>query len=169
MTTVAEVRLWGSTIGAASLEPGHDVAAFQYDPRFTSSGIEVSPITMLLSSRVFTFPTLPRATFHGLPGLLADTLPDRFGNALIDTWLARQGRAPDSFSALERLCYMGTRGMGALEYSPTLGPTSGPSQRVDIDALGARSDRLAPTPRQDTTTGPQGDAVRRPERTLDLG
>ena len=83
--TLAEVKLWGRTIGAASLEDGGQFAAFQYDPAFARSGIEVSPITMPLNERVYVFPDLPSKTFHGLPGLLADSLPDKFGNALIDT------------------------------------------------------------------------------------
>jgi serine/threonine-protein kinase HipA len=114
--TLAEVKLWGRTIGAVSLEDGGRFAAFQYDPAFAGSGIEVSPITMPLSDRVHLFPDLPEQTFHGLPGLLADSLPDRFGNALIDAWLATQGRTPQSFNAVERLCYTGARGMGALGF-----------------------------------------------------
>src|SRR6516165_6884290 len=121
--TMGEVRLWGRTIGAVSLEDDAMQAAFQYDPAFARSGIEISPITMPLSDRVYVFPELPRRTFHGLPGLLADSLPDRFGNALIDAWLATQGRTPESFNAVERLCYTGTRGMGALEFAPAIGPT----------------------------------------------
>ncbi len=105
MTTLAEVRMWGRTIGAVSLSDGEDTAAFEYDPAFVKSGIEVAPLTMPLSHKVFTFPHLSRQTFHGLPGLLADSLPDRFGNALINAWLASQGRQPDSLNALERLCY----------------------------------------------------------------
>jgi serine/threonine-protein kinase HipA len=112
---IAKVQLWGRTIGAVSLEEGRDVAAFEYDPEFVRSGIELSPITMPLSERVHEFPALPYATFAGLPGMLADSLPDKFGNALIDAWLATQGRTPGSFNAVERLCYTGTRGMGALE------------------------------------------------------
>src|SRR5437660_4020937 len=101
--TLAEVKLWGRTIGAVSLEVGGRFAAFQFDPAFAGSSIEVSPITMPLSDRVYVFPSLPEKTFHGLPGLLADSLPDRFGNALIDAWLATQGRTPESFNAVERL------------------------------------------------------------------
>src|ERR1043165_4265452 len=116
--TLAEVKLWGRTIGAVSLEAGGQAAAFQYDPAFAQSGIQVSPITMPLNERVYVFSELPPGTFHGLPGLLADSLPDKFGNALIDAWLATQGRTPESFNAVERLCYTGTRGMGALEFAP---------------------------------------------------
>jgi serine/threonine-protein kinase HipA len=133
--TVAEVQLWGRTIGAVSLEDGGSSAAFQYDPAFAQSGIEISPITMPLSDRVYVFPELPQRTFHGLPGLLADSLPDRFGNALIDAWLATQGRTPESFNAVERLCYTGMRGMGALEFAPAIGPKPQRAKKIEIDAL----------------------------------
>lgn len=133
--TLAEVKLWGRTIGAASLEDGGQFAAFQYDPVFARSGIEISPITMPLNERVYVFPDLPSKTFHGLPGLLADSLPDKFGNALIDTWLSTQGRTPESFNAVERLCYTGPRGMGALEFAPAIGPKPQPAKHIEIDAL----------------------------------
>jgi len=133
--TVAEVRLWGRTIGAVSLAEGGGHAAFEYDPAFAQSGIELSPLTMPLSHRVYVFPELALKSFHGLPGLLADSLPDRFGNALIDAWLATQGRTPDSFNAVERLCYTGTRGMGALEFAPAIGPQPQRAGKIQIDAL----------------------------------
>ena len=132
---IAEVRLWNRTIGAVSLAAGRDVAAFQYDPQFARSGIELSPLVMPLSERVYEFPTLARNTFHGLPGLLADSLPDTFGNALIDAWLATQGRTAESFGAIERLCYTGTRGMGALEFAPARGPRRSAARSIDVDAL----------------------------------
>ncbi len=135
MSTIAEVRLWGRTIGAVALEPDADIASFQYAPEFVPSGIQVSPLAMPLSERVYTFPELRPQTFHGLPGMLADSLPDRFGNALIDAWLARQGRAPTSFNAIERLCYTGARGMGALEYVPATGPKPDRDTRIDIDHI----------------------------------
>lgn len=142
MSTLAEVRLWGRRIGAVSLEDGNSYAAFQYDPGFARSGIEVSPVTMPLDDRVHVFPDLPRATFHGLPGLLADSLPDRFGNALVDAWLAIQGRAPDSFNAVERLCYTGTRGMGALEFLPATGPRPRRAKRIEVEALVALASEI---------------------------
>lgn len=135
MTTLAEVTLWGRTIGAVSLEDNSEIAAFQYTPEFVGSGIEVSPITMPLGNSIYQFPELPRNTFHGLPGLLADSIPDKFGNALIDAWLARQGRTPSSFNAVERLCYTGSRGMGALEFVPSKGPQAKSAQLIDIDIL----------------------------------
>jgi serine/threonine-protein kinase HipA len=135
MTTVAEVRLWGSRIGAVSLEDGADAAVFAYEPGFIGSGVQPAPIMMPLGPGVFSFPDLPRRSFHGLPGMLADALPDKYGNILIDAWLATQGRAPESFNAVERLCYTGRRGMGALEFAPMAGPRRRVSSKVDIDAL----------------------------------
>jgi len=87
MNSIAEVRLLGRTIGAVSLSDDNEVVAFEYESAFSRSGIEIAPLTMPLSNRVYRFPELPRKTFFGLPGLLADSLPDKFGNALIDTWL----------------------------------------------------------------------------------
>jgi serine/threonine-protein kinase HipA len=134
---IAQVLLWGRTIGAVSMDEGRDIAAFQYDPAFARSGIEISPLVMPLSDQVYEFPALARNTFHGLPGLLADSLPDRFGNALIDAWLATQGRTAQSFSTIERLCYTGTRGMGALEFKPMIGPDprARTASKIEIDAL----------------------------------
>jgi serine/threonine-protein kinase HipA len=135
VTTLAEVRLWGTRIGAVSLEDGRDVAVFQYEPAFLRSGIEVSPLVMPLRPDPYSFASLRPESFHGLPGLLADSLPDRYGHALIDVWLAAQGRSPESFNAVERLCYTGRRGMGALEFAPSQGPQPSRSRNIDIDAL----------------------------------
>ena len=132
---IAEVQLWGRTIGAVLQEEGRHVATFQYDPTFAQSGIEISPIMMPLRKQVYEFLELPRAAFHGLPGLLADSLPDKFGNDLINAWLATQGRSQESFSPVERLCFTGTRGMGALEFAPVLGLKQRKSVKIEIDAL----------------------------------
>ncbi len=133
--TTARVDLWGKTIGAVDWQQEKDFASFEYDPEFVESNIEISPIKMPLSKQIYSFPTLPKDTFHGLPGLLADSLPDKFGNALIDTWLAKQGRNPADFNPVERLCYTGNRGMGALEYIPAIGNVETGSKPVDIDLL----------------------------------
>ena len=135
MSTLAEVRLWGKTIGAVALQDGEDVASFEYDAAFAQSGIEVAPIVMPLSRRVYRFPELSHPTFHGLPGLLADSLPDKYGNALIDVWLASQGRQPDSFNAVERLCYTGERGMGALEFAPAIVATAKQTTHIEVGKL----------------------------------
>ena len=142
MSTVSEVRLWGRTIGAVALEEGREAAVFEFDPAFAKSGIEIAPLTMPLSDQVYTFPELSRMTFQGLPGLLADSLPDRFGNALIDAWLAIRGRAPESFNAVERLCYIGKRGMGALEFEPSIGPKARKASRIQVDQLVALASEI---------------------------
>ena len=135
MTSVAEVVLWGRVIGAVALREGDAAARFDYTKEFIGSGVEVSPFGMPLSSRVYSFPALPKESFHGLPGLLSDSLPDRFGNALINAWLARQGRAPGDLNPVERLCYVGERGMGALEFRPSTGPDTETSTEVDVAEL----------------------------------
>lgn len=133
--TTAEVMLWGTKIGTVAFDDNSGLGSFEYDPAFLASGIEVSPIAMPLSRRVYTFPELARQSFHGLPGLLSDSLPDKFGNAVIDAWLRSRGRSPESFNPVERLCYTGSRGMGALEYVPARGPSATESERIEVDKL----------------------------------
>lgn len=133
--TAAEVFLWGTKIGTVIFDRDTGLGSFEYDPVFLTSGIEVAPIAMPLSRRVYTFPELARQSFHGLPGLLADSLPDKFGNAVIDAWLRSQGRSPSSFDPVERLCYTGSRGMGALEYVPALGPGAAETDSIQIERL----------------------------------
>lgn len=142
MTALAEVKLWGKTIGAVLLQDGDDVASFEYDAAFAQSGIQVAPLVMPLSRRVHRFPALSRTTFHGLPGLLADSLPDKFGNALIDAWLASRGRQADSFNAIERLCYTGQRGMGALEFAPATGPAAKQTTGIEVSRLVALASKV---------------------------
>ena len=134
MSTLAQVRLWGSTIGAVSIDAGR-AAVFQYDPAFLASGIQLSPLRMPLRAAPYEFPALNPDSFHGLPGLLADSLPDRYGRALIDAWLAGQGRRPESFDSVERLGYVGQRGMGALEFAPAHGPRASRNHDIRIAAL----------------------------------
>lgn len=127
--------MWGRRVGAVAQADDDSFAAFEYDSAYLSSRIELAPLTMPLRTRIYRFPELSYAAFHGLPGLLADSLPDRFGNRLIDAWLAGQGRSPDSMSAVERLCYIGSRGMGALEFRPRIGPEARGGRRLQLDAL----------------------------------
>jgi serine/threonine-protein kinase HipA len=125
MNNDARVLLWGSVIGAVTWLEDREIGVFQYAPDFLRSGIQLAPLMMPLGEFPYEFPALARNTFKGLPGLVADSLPDRYGNAIIDAWLASQGRTAASFHPVERLCYVGTRGMGALEFQPaTLGPPS---------------------------------------------
>jgi serine/threonine-protein kinase HipA len=132
-----EVKLWGTTIGALSQE-NDNFASFEYNPDFVRSGIEPAPITMPVRAGViYRFPNLSSATFHNLPGLFVDSIPDKFGNKIIDQWLTQNGREPGSFSALERLCYTGSRGMGALEFYPAIHPNFIESEPLEIERLRA--------------------------------
>ena len=149
--TDAAIHLWGREIGAVSWLAEEELGVFQYTPEFATSGIEIAPLTMPLRQEPYQFPSLPRHTFKGLPGLLADSLPDKFGNAIIDTWLATQGRSADSFNPVERLCYVGTRGMGALEFHPTLHDRSRKASRLEIEALTELANRVL-----DERSGMQG-------------
>lgn len=118
--TTAKVILYGTHVGSVVWDEVTALGLFEYEPNFLGSGIEIAPLTMPLGAGRFSFPELDSKSFQGLPGLLADCLPDKFGNLLIDRWLAEQGRSPASFDPVERLCYLGARGMGALEFEPTL-------------------------------------------------
>ena len=131
----AHVFLWGTEIGVVTQEDISSLPRFQYTRAFQRSGIEPSPLMMPVSNQIYTFPTNQNDAFLGLPGLLADSLPDKFGNRLIQAYLARSGRTIHELSAVERLCYTGTRGMGALEYVPAQEYTSNISESVQIDEL----------------------------------
>lgn len=133
--TTSEVWLWGTRIGAVTIPANERFASFEYDSDFQRSAIELSPLMMPLGGQVYRFPALALESFHGLPGLLADALPDKYGNALIDAWLATQGRVGADFNAVERLCYTGKRGMGALEFTPAEGPNSTSAEKIEIEEL----------------------------------
>ena len=134
MITTAEVWLWGRQIGAVTVDE-RGIGAFEYVPELVGAGMEVAPLMMPAAAGVYSFPSLRGDTFHGLPGLLADSLPDRFGTALIDAWLTRQGRPVGGFNAVERLCYIGERGMGALTFRPASGPAAGTSEPLEVAEL----------------------------------
>ena len=135
MILSAQVRLWQRSIAAVTWLPDRELAAFQYTSDFIESGIAVAPLTMPLRSAAYEFSTLPRASFHGLPGLLADSLPDRFGHQVIDAWLATQGREPQSMNPVERLCYVGERAMGALEFQPSMATSRNSDSSLQLDSL----------------------------------
>ncbi len=131
------VEIWGKQVGAAAPDPQLGYCAFEYSPAWKRSGIELAPLTLSLEDRrrIFAFPNLPRATFHGLPAMLADALPDDFGNALIDAWMARQGIEKNSITILDRLAYMGKRGMGALEFRPSRGAHNETTAPIEMKSL----------------------------------
>ena len=141
MVTAANILLWGNNIGAVIWDEKRMLASVEFAPSFAKLGLNVAPLTMPLSeiaqgNRLFSFPGLNRETFSGLPGLLADSLPDRFGNALLDSWLASQGRTKQGVNPVERLCYTGNRGMGALTYEPSLRfSNNNSSEKIDVEHL----------------------------------
>jgi serine/threonine-protein kinase HipA len=138
----AEVFLWGSRIGAVSWVDNQDIGVFQYDPDFIRSEIQLSPLMMPLRDFPYEFPALERTTFRGLPGLLADSLPDKFGNAVFNTWLAYQDRTLASLNSVEQLCYIGKRGMGAVEYKPDVLKPSCKVHEIDIAKLVKISNKI---------------------------
>lgn len=135
--TVIEVRVWGKTVGAVALDPKLGYYAFEYAPRFVDSQVELAPLTMPLSAarEPFLFSDLPELTYQRLPALLADALPDDFGNSLIDAWMAREGIEKSKITALDRLAYMGKRGIGALEFKPARSSGKASSTAIKLSRL----------------------------------
>lgn len=147
---VAEVKIWGKQVGALAWDPAKRLATFEFEPRFKTLGWDLSPLKMPVSANqsLFSFPELRSDkndgydTFKGLPGMLADALPDRYGNQLINQWLAQQGRPQDSMNPVEMLCFIGTRGMGALEFEPIILKENKRPFSVEIDGLVATAQHL---------------------------
>lgn len=122
MVTTAYINLYGQRVGAVAWDVNRGIASFEYDPKFPVDRLPIAPIKMPSKNRIYNFPEFrDNETFRGLPGLLADALPDRYGKDLINAWLARQGRPDNSLNPVELLCFIGKRGMGALEFEPILG------------------------------------------------
>ncbi|RPA66868.1 type II toxin-antitoxin system HipA family toxin [Cyclobacteriaceae bacterium YHN15] len=140
---VAEVKIWGKLVGAVAWDQATGSAFFEYDPEFKRFGWDLSPLKMPIASgqNLFSFPELKKErnslydTFKGLPGLLADALPDKYGNQLINIWLAQQGRPQESMNPIEMLCFIGKRGMGALEFEPAVLPENKRSFSIEVDSL----------------------------------
>jgi serine/threonine-protein kinase HipA len=134
---VVEVRCWGARVGAIALDPGSGFYVFEYDQKWRDAGVELAPTTMPLGDRWprFIFPTLPPATYYRLPSMIADSLPDDFGNALTTAYLAREGVLPENITPLDRLAYLGRRGMGALEFHPMRGPLTRKSTAIELSEL----------------------------------
>jgi serine/threonine-protein kinase HipA len=143
----AEIRLWKQFVGAVSWQEDRGYAVFEYDPKFLRSGLNISPLHMSIDAAQdgdgrFAFPELARRTYLGLPGLLADALPDKYGRSVIDAWLTRQGRDPDSFSPVERLCYTATRAMGALEFAPSVNKRKEKAVPIEVSQLVALAQQI---------------------------
>ncbi|MBQ0156095.1 MAG: type II toxin-antitoxin system HipA family toxin [Bacteroidales bacterium] len=134
MVDVAQVKMFGLTVGSVSWNEQYGIARFEYDPDFVKSGIQPSPILMpTREGRVYSFGDLNSETFKGLPGMLADSLPDTYGRALFDKWLSLTGRT--SSNTIETLCFMGKRCMGALEFEPAIEPTFKETHNIEIESL----------------------------------
>lgn len=112
---VITVHFKQQDVGAVSFDTQTGLGAFEYAPSFIKTGIELSPLKMPLAQRIYSFPELDFNTFKDLPGLIADSLPDDFGNAVLNAWVAMRGKSPNDITPLQRLQYTGMRGMGALE------------------------------------------------------
>lgn len=134
---VVEVRCWGSRVGALARDPTSGFYAFEYDPKWARSGIELAPIYMPTAAAVapFVFPALPVETYNRLPAMIADALPDDFGNALTTAYFANEGVRPEDITPLDRLAYLGTRGIGALEFHPTRGPRTRKATAIELSEL----------------------------------
>lgn len=135
MNTTAEVYLWGTRVGIIHQDLNKPYASFEYDADFLKSGIEISPVMMPLSNIVYEFPLLSGEPFWGMPGLVVDSLPDSFGNKVIEQWLASQGKSIKDFTAIDRLCYTGKRGMGALEYVPASSGITDINENINVTEM----------------------------------
>lgn len=135
MNTTAEIYLWGTRVGIIHQDLGKPYASFEYDEDFLKSGIEISPIMMPLSNIVYEFPLLSGEPFFGMPGLVVDSLPDDFGNKVIEQWLVSQGKSLSDFTAIDRLCYTGKRGMGALEYVPASSEIKDIDENINVSEM----------------------------------
>lgn len=140
--TTASVELWGRRIGAVTWVADRGIGIFQYTPDFGASGIEISPLQMRFRETPYEFHNLSKGTFRGLPGMLVDSLPDKFGNAITNLWLASQNRSEAAFNPVERLCYTGKRGMGALEYKPIIAGLPTIARIVEVSQLVALSNQV---------------------------
>lgn len=136
MVDTAYIKLWGQRIGAIAWDADQELGFFEYEKAFIAGNLNVAPIKMPLEHRIYSFPQLRGTnTFKGIPGLLADALPDKYGNELINIWLARNGRPENSLNPVELLCFIGNRGMGALEFEPSTLPAKISTQSLELSDL----------------------------------
>jgi serine/threonine-protein kinase HipA len=153
MITTAFIHLWGKRVGAVAWDSDTGVASFEFEPSFVGNGWDVAPIKMPVESpqTIFSFPELRDLSFKGLPGLLSDVLPDKYGSTLINAWLARNGRPANSLNPVEMLCYIGRRGMGALEFEPAMPKGKNATTKVELESLIDMASKIL-SGRQDFTT-----------------
>ncbi len=139
MITTAYINIWNQRVGAIAWDDNRGLASFEYEPSFLANNWDLSPLKMPIlgaDKQIFSFPELRgTSTFKGLPGLLADVLPDKYGNSLINAWLASNGRTADSMNPVELLCFIGQRGMGALEFEPVLPKSNNRATKIELNSL----------------------------------
>jgi len=172
MITTAFIHLWNKRVGAIAWDANNRLASFEYDPAFLNHHWNIAPLTMPIQGafgKIFSFPELRgTATFKGLPGMLADVLPDRYGNSLINAWLAKNGRPADSMNPIELLCFIGKRGMGALEFEPVLPKSNTSATKIELENLIQVAQKIL-SGRQDFVTHLSGEEEKALSDVLKMG
>lgn len=171
MITTAFINIWNKRVGAIAWDVDTELASFEFEPSFLANKWDLSPLKMPVAGarRIFSFPELRgTTTFKGLPGLLADVLPDKYGNSLINAWLSRNGRPANSMNPVELLCFIGKRGMGALEFEPVLPKTNNGATKIELDSLVNITKEIL-SGRQDFNTNLSGDEVKALSDILKIG
>ena len=172
MVTTAFINIWNKRVGAIAWDANTNLASFEFEPSFLTNAWNLSPLKMPITGaggKVFSFPELSRtATFKGLPGLLADVLPDKYGNSLINAWLSRNGRPANSMNPVELLCFIGKRGMGALEFEPIIPKATMGATKIELDSLIHIAEEIL-SGRQDFNTNLSGDEAKALSDILKIG
>lgn len=169
MITTAFINIWNKRVGAIAWDVDTELASFEFESSFLANKWDLSPLKMPITGGVFSFPELRgTTTFKGLPGLLADVLPDKYGNSLINAWLSRNGRPTDSMNPVELLCFIGKRGMGALEFEPIDPKTNNGATKIELDSLINIADKIL-AGRQDFNTNLSGDEAKALSDILQIG
>ena len=172
MITTAFINIWNKRVGAIAWDVDTELASFEFESSFLTNKWDLSPLKMPIADaakRVFSFPELRgTTTFKGLPGLLADVLPDKYGNSLINAWLSRNGRPTDSMNPVELLCFIGKRGMGALEFEPIVPKTNNGATKIELDSLINIAQEIL-SGRQDFNTNLSGDEAKALSDILKIG
>ncbi len=172
MITTAFINIWNKRVGAIVWNVDTELASFEFEPSFLTNNWDLSPLKIPIADaarRVFSFPELRgTTTFKGLPGLMADVLPDKYGNSLINAWLSRNGRPADSMNPVELLCFIGKRGMGALEFEPVVPKTNNDATKIELDSLIHIAQEIL-SGRQDFNTNLSGDEAKALSDILKIG
>lgn len=172
MITTAFINIWNKRVGAIVWDVDTELASFEFEPSFLTNKWDLSPLKIPIADaarRVFSFPELRgTTTFKGLPGLMADVLPDKYGNSLINAWLSRNGRPADSMNPVELLCFIGKRGMGALEFEPVVPKTNNGATKIELDSLIHIAQEIL-SGRQDFNTNLPGDEAKALSDILKIG